>query len=374
MEVDATARSLRGQLDYLLERFRRDTLIEGGAGALVIVQEVRLALEEEFIVLISQYSEKDFQKAVLMSFDESKRLPIHLACDKNAPLSILRILLEADVGKVSHTVPDRWGDLPIHTACSRHQMEVVKLLVESDISKKTLLTKADNGSLPLHAAVRYAAPANIVMLLLGGCESRNTLLEPDVYGQLPIHAACRNGAHPDVISLLLKYDEDKKTLLEEDNVGRLPVHLALLHTADKQLEVVQLLLQGMLCNRMNRKGYQLWKSDMKSLLTSMETHERNFTTRDKLDMICETMRDFIDRVFVLELAVWRASCLQFDKRFSCMRDVLDHECSISATPFCPRAYKVGQHVRSGADIIVRGVIPFLEMEPVEDLVREFREY
>ena len=39
----------------------------------------------------------------------------------------------------------------VHTACSRHQTEVVKLLVDSDISKKTLYTKADNGSLPIHA-------------------------------------------------------------------------------------------------------------------------------------------------------------------------------------------------------------------------------
>jgi len=220
LKVSAEARSLRAQLDFLLERFRGDTAaIVGVEDAPALVREVRLALEEEFVVLISKYSGQVLNKAVLMTFDESKRLPIHLACDKNAPISILQSLLDADVDKQSIVVPDKWGDLPLHTACSRHQTEVVKLLVDSDTSKKTLYTKAENGSLPLHSALRYAAPASVVMLLLESKESRSTLLEPGFYGQLPLHVACRNGAHPDVVDLLLRYDDDKKTLLREDNVG-----------------------------------------------------------------------------------------------------------------------------------------------------------
>ncbi|KAL7525053.1 hypothetical protein ACHAXR_001672 [Thalassiosira sp. AJA248-18] len=369
----AEARSLRAQLDHLLERFRGDTVIEG-VGATNLVQEVRLALEEEFIVLISTYSEDVLQMAVLMVFDDSKRLPIHLACDKNAPLSIMQSLLEADVDKVSTGVPDKWGDLPLHTACSRHQTEVVKLLVDSDVSKKSLFTKAANGSLPIHAAARYTAPASLVMVLLESNESKRTLLEPGFYGQLPLHLACRCGAHPDVINLLLKYDEDKKTLLKVDNVGRLPVHLALLHTTENQLDVVKLLLQGMLCNRMESKGLDLWKIDMKNLLTSMDTYERDFTTRDKLDMICETMKEFMERVFTLELAVWRASCLQFDEKFSSVQEVLDHESLITSDIFDAHGYKVDRRIRSGADVIVRDVIPFLENEPVEELIQKFREY
>ena len=131
--------------------------------------------------------------------------------------------------------------------------------------------------------------------------------------------------------------------------SRLPAHLALLHTSENQVEVLQLLLQGMLCNRMENKGLDLWKAGMKSLLKSMQTHERNFTTRDKLDMISETIREFMERVSALELSVWRASCLQFDERFSSMQ-------------------------KSGADIIVRDVIPFLENEPVDDLIQKFRDY
>ena len=60
---------------------------------------------------------------MLLTYDESKRLPIHLACDKNAPLEVLQCFLEADVEKRSIREKDRWGDLPLHTACSRHQTE-----------------------------------------------------------------------------------------------------------------------------------------------------------------------------------------------------------------------------------------------------------
>lgn len=218
MKEDADARSLREELDRLLERFRADALLDGG-GAPALVREVRCALEEEFVVLTSRYAEEDLRRATLLTFDASRRLPLHLACDKNAPLSILTALLRADAGGTSPTVPDRWGDLPLHTACSRRQAEVVRLLVDSDSSKRTLLTKAANGSLPIHAAVRYKAPEGVVRLLLEGNEGRSTLLEADVYGQLPLHAACRNEACPEVIDLLLRHDEDRETLLREDNVG-----------------------------------------------------------------------------------------------------------------------------------------------------------
>ena len=232
-------------------------------------------------------------------------------------------------------------------------------------------------SLLLNLAVRYSAPASMIMLLLESPESRHTLLETDVYGQTPLHASCRRGAQPDAIRLLLKYDEDKATISKEDNVGRLPIHLALLHSTENQLEIIQLLLEGMLCGRMTNKGLELWKQDISRLMNSMHTHERDFTTRDKLDMICETIVEFREKVFALELAVWRVSCLQFDTRFSSMKDVLDYESSSaeeSGSTFNPKAYKSECRIRSGADTIVRDVIPFLEQDPIEELMQKLRDY
>ena len=225
----------------------------------------------------------------------------------------------------------------------------------------------------INSAVRYGAPASVIMLLLESNESRSTLLETDVYGQTPLHASCRRGGIPEVIDLLLKFDKDKTTISATDNVGRLPIHLAILHSFENQIEVVQLLLEGMICGLMNRRGLELWKDDIQSLLNNMRVHERDFTTRDKLDMICESLVDFRERVFALELAVWRASCLQFDTRFASIQEAMDHEASATDT-FDINAYKADRRIRSGADIIIRDVIPFLEYEAVEEAVQKLRDY
>ena len=225
-----------------------------------------------------------------------------------------------------------------------------------------------------NSAVRYGAPASVIMLLLESNESRSTLLETDVYGQTPLHASCRRGGIPEVIDLLLKFDKDKTTISATDNVGRLPIHLAILHSFENQIEVVQLLLDGMICGLMNRKGLELWKDDIQSLLNNMRVHERDFTTRDKLDMICESLVDFRERVFALELAVWRASCLQFDTRFASIQDAMDHEASTTDAAFDINAYKADRRIRSGADVIIRDVIPFLEYEAVEEAIQKLRDY
>jgi hypothetical protein len=57
-----------------------------------------------------------------------------------------------------------------------------------------------------------------------------------------------------------------------------------------------------------------------------------------------------------------------------MHEVLDHESLASAGSFDEHDYKVDCRIRSGADTIVRDVIPFIEMEPVEELIQKFREY
>ena len=48
-------------------------------------------------------------RAVLLAHDNLMRLPIHLACNKNAPFLVLRSLLDADKGKASIGMPDKWG-------------------------------------------------------------------------------------------------------------------------------------------------------------------------------------------------------------------------------------------------------------------------
>lgn len=90
-------------------KHRCDAVVGEGEGAYEIVREVRMALEHEYFVLTSSCENDVLSSAVLLVHDDSMRLPIHLACDKNAPLSILRNLLDADCDKASMGVPDKWG-------------------------------------------------------------------------------------------------------------------------------------------------------------------------------------------------------------------------------------------------------------------------
>jgi hypothetical protein len=120
MSIDNNPIHLRYELDILLERFRSETLIPE---APELIADIREQLKSEFVEIISQYPLSTLQKAVLLTYDESLRLPIHLACDKNAPIEILKCFLDADTEKISIRKKDKWGDLPLHTACSRHQTE-----------------------------------------------------------------------------------------------------------------------------------------------------------------------------------------------------------------------------------------------------------
>ena len=315
-----------------------------------------------------------YRRAVLRTHDESLRLPIHLACDKNATLPVLHSLLDADVDKRTILLPDRWGDLPLHTACSRHQTDVVRLLIDSDSSANTLLTASSNGSLPIHAAIRFGAPAIVIKLLLDCKKSKQTLYLREGYGQTPLHAACRVGAEPDVVRLLLLYDEEQKTVMLGDNVGRLPLHLAILHCRENQLQIVKLLLQTMIVHRMTLRGLEQWKTDMNQILQSLQSvHERDFTTRDKLDMVCDTLRDFMERVHALELAVWRTSCLQFGQ-YKTMKEAIENESRHASGPFETLGYKRARRIQSGTEIIVRDVIPFLEDDPIDELLSVLASY
>lgn len=101
-ELENLSRKLRDQLDNLFERIRSFTFEEP-------------PVEEQFMMLVSRYPEEALQRAVLMTAVEtpdvsfSGRLPIHLACDNNAPIGIIRWLLDSDPGKSSIQKPDSWG-------------------------------------------------------------------------------------------------------------------------------------------------------------------------------------------------------------------------------------------------------------------------
>ena len=334
-EIQQSARKLRLALDGLFEHEFKFLSLD---------QQL-----EQFVVLISQYPQQVVRRAVMMTHDESLRLPLHLACDKSAPTECIKWLLDSDTEKKSLQKPDQWGDTPLHTCCSRveNAVELVQLLLESDVTKTTLFVKDKQGSLPLHMACRYLAPAQVVTLLLEHDKDKSSLFDKGLYGQLPLHMACRCNASPEVIQVLIQEDETRKSLLEMDNVGRLPIHLALLNKPRPNLDTVKLLLEGMICHRMENKGLQLWKMDIKSFCKSMMIHERDVDVRFKLDVIAKCLKAFMERGTLLELTVWKASCLGYhDNGFQNMVDIV----ALGETlhDFDPEEYKKDAHIKVGS--------------------------
>jgi len=67
----------------------------------------------------------------VMAADHSGRLPIHLACCRGAPSSVITILLDYG-GAASLTVKDGQGRLPLHVACVHGAAErVINMLIEA---------------------------------------------------------------------------------------------------------------------------------------------------------------------------------------------------------------------------------------------------
>jgi hypothetical protein len=356
-------------------------------------------LEEEFALLISQYPAEYLQQAVLLT-DEclpatnedheegataTLRLPIHLAYDNNAPVSIIRTLLDAELHNLTILKADKWGDLPIHTACSRNHLEVIQLLLEADVKKETLHVKDVHESLPLHMAARYKAPKQVIQLLLENDPEHKTLFVEGIYGQYPLTVACRGNASAEVLQVLLDYDDDKKSVLNVDRTGRLPIHVYMLRNRDR--DCIKLLLEGMICGRIQRVGLDKWKGEFRTMLACMKnTYERDFSTRDKLDMIADEIQRLVHRAVLLELAVWKSSCVLGARSF-----LKQHDASIDASismpikeivkaaknmaedpsRFSEVAFTKERHVKSGAEAIIPGVLSFLEDEPIEKVLDEF---
>lgn len=358
LDLELKARELRNALEELLE--------EGG-----ILEEnwEQENLIVQFAVLLSKYPVEALQRAVLMTTSTSDhtdhqddsytgRLPIHLACDKNAPIQVIQQLLDSDPNKESILRKDKWGDLPIHTACSRkNYFEVVRLLLESDKQKKTIYGKDLQGSIPLHYACRYGATPDVIELLLEHDTERRTLFAEGIYNQIPLHICCRGGnATKEVVATLLKYDESNESVLKEDNVGRLPIHVAFLKNSD--MDVIQLLLEAMICGRSERHGLQNWKRHIHAVMRSMSAHERDFMTRERLDSVIGGLRSLLERAHLLELVIWKMSCFIHAK--------CDHVKNLS------KEIKAECRIKSDASLIIPHILAWIEAEPIESFVAEWK--
>jgi Ankyrin repeats (3 copies) len=93
-----------------------------------------------------------------------RNLALHEACNHQAPLELVRLLLHIHPQAVS--LPGQWGYLPLHFAvCSRAPTNVVATLLETYPSATR---HADNSEhkLPLHLAAKWGASPEVLLLLL----------------------------------------------------------------------------------------------------------------------------------------------------------------------------------------------------------------
>jgi hypothetical protein len=159
--------------------------------------------------------------------------------------------------------------------------------------------------------------------------------------------------------LLLDSDTDKKSILAKVN-GRLPIRLACFNNGP--VEVIQLLLQVSICDRIEQLGLQQWKIDVEKLIKDMTAGGSKTKKVKEIYKRLSNCEEMEHTMSLLALAVWRTSCLHWgDITFKSMQDMEDLRTVDDA--FDPSEYKRERRIKSGADVIIRGVLPFL---PVDD--------
>ncbi len=251
-------------------------------------------------------------------------------------------------------------------------MEEVNLLKANDTEKDlqdAVLAKGTSGDTSgdtrgdrlIQIACRMNAPVEVIQLLLDSDTEKKTIVLKDHDGCLPIHlAACSRRASGAVIQLLLDSDTEKKSILKKDNKGRLPIHTACLHNGP--VEVIQLLLQASICDRIEQLGLARWKIGMEKLINDMTVGGRTFMKFQEIYKRLSKYEEMKHSMSLLALVVWRTCCLHWgDIKFKSMQEIEDLRATDDA--FDPSEYKRECRIKSGADVIIRGVLPFL---PVDD--------
>jgi len=178
--------------------------------------------------------------------------------------------------------------------------------------------------------------------------------------------------------------EKPSTVLHKDATGRLPIHVFMLRNTCPIC--LRILLNAMLgCktkkasptitsrNSILRLGLDAWKRQLlRGLIGAMDgddLHERDFTTRDKLDLICIELRVLYETCIALELVAWNISCIK-----GWQEERIGREIPAEFDDIDDSSFRKHRRIVSGAEIIVPNVISFLEDEPVEKILERFRSY
>jgi len=163
-------------------------------------------------------------------------LPIHEACaSERAPLALIVCLVSAYPTSLQ-VKESAYGRLPIHIACRKNaNLQIIRLLMEYNPNGSL---EADTlGRLPIHYALSNGASDPVIEMLL---EKRPTAAQGmDRRGWLPLHVACSVGASTNVVNLLVKaYPEGT---VVRTNKGTSLMRCMDSHQAKNKHEVAQIL-------------------------------------------------------------------------------------------------------------------------------------
>jgi ankyrin repeat protein len=198
------------------------------------------------------------------------RLPVHMACTKNAPLAVVDFLVRHFPASVQQTMVD--GLLPLHEALLKGSGEIARFLLEQSpgpireplkgllpihmtlLSKKAEVKNKSTiefmiglypesiraldgqGRTLLHSASFNQAPADVVDFLLEAWPEAVRVVDQEG-GRLAIHAACRGGKSVAVLERMIQV---WPACLEQPNsAGMLPLHECC--SANPRLDFMQLL-------------------------------------------------------------------------------------------------------------------------------------
>jgi len=128
--------------------------------------------------------------------------------------------------------------LPLHSACSRNPpRSVISALI--DVYPEGCNTRDDDGMYPIHYATANQASYNVINLLLQTCPEAN-FFRIESQGSLPIHLAAQWGVSSlDVLDILL--ENCYSLSCAKDNEGKTPLEVALASDYDgKELLVERL--------------------------------------------------------------------------------------------------------------------------------------
>ena len=213
-------------------------------------------------------------------------------------------------------------------------------------------------------ATRNKAPRELIRKLLDADVNRESIMTKTDDGDLPLHIACHYNLPIGSLKELLEHDTNKRSVFVQDNEGWLALDIVVSKyfksTRGTSLSYIELVLQSML--RIQRIGLLQWKNEIHHKMIQPLLDRCSSQFGEDLGILffyaalCAELKTLLEKSILLELISWKMCCV---REYGLM----------------PQALSEGQKkiclTRSGADVIVEGVMSFLENEPIVSLLASY---